>query len=292
MRLIHTFSIAAYDPDEDAFGVGVASKFLAVGAVVPWARAGVGAIATQAYGKLTFGPNGLDLLASGKSAQETLDQLLEADPLREQRQVGIVDNQGRSAAHTGNQCFAWAGHRSAEGFTCQGNILVGEQVIDAMAQAFTSARGELADRLYAALVAGDDAGGDRRGKQASALYVARPHGGYGGDNDRYLDLRVDDDPEPVKRLGDLITIHHLYFGEVKPEDRLPIKMDLARELQALLIRSGYRQSEPDGVWDAESKQQFDALIGSENLEERWRNDDPDMLDQVALAYLREKYGTK
>ena len=290
--LIHTFSIAAYDPDEDAFGVGVASKFLAVGAVVPWVRAGVGAIATQAYGKMSFGPDGLALLASGKSARETLDQLLAADPLREQRQVGIVDKQGRSAAHTGSECHAWAGHYAAEGFTCQGNILAGQQVVEAMAAAFTAARGELADRLYAALVAGDEAGGDSRGKQGSAIYVARPNGGYGGDNDRYLDLRVDDDPEPVKRLGDLITIHHLYFGEVKPADRLPITPDLARELQAILIRSDNRQAEPDGVWDAASKKAFDGLVGSENLEERWRNDDPDVIDRVALDYLRTKYGTK
>ncbi len=170
--LIHTFSIAAYDPHEKAFGVGVASRFLAVGAVVPWARAGVGAIATQAYGKMSFGPEGLALLESGMSAQETLDQLLSGDPLREQRQVGVVDNQGRSAAHTGSKCFDWAGHYAAEGFTCQGNILAGQQVIEAMAQAYSSARGELADRLYAALVAGDDAGGDSRGKQAAAIYVA------------------------------------------------------------------------------------------------------------------------
>ncbi len=290
--LIHTFSIAAYDPDEDAFGVGVASRFLAVGAVVPWARAGVGAIATQAYGKMSFGPDGLALLASGKSAQETLDQLLSVDPLREQRQVGIVDNQGRSAAHTGSKCFDWAGHHTAEGFTCQGNILAGQQVVDAMAQAYTSARGELADRLYAALVAGDDAGGDSRGKQAAALYVAREHGGYGGDNDRYLDLRVDDDPEPVQRLSDLLMIHHLYFGEVKQEDRLPITEDLASELQAILIRGDYRQAEPNGVWDDNSKKAFDALIGSENLEERWRNDDPNVIDRVALDYLRQKYGVK
>ena len=290
--LIYTFSIAAYDPHEKAFGVGVASRFLAVGAVVPWARAGVGAIATQAYGKMSFGPDGLALLESGKSAQETLDQLLSGDPMREQRQVGIVDNQGRSAAHTGKQCFAWAGHHTDEGFTCQGNILAGQQVVEAMAQAYTSAQGELADRLYAALVAGDNAGGDSRGKQASALYVAREHAGYGGDNDRYLDLRVDDDEEPVARLGDLINLHHLYFGEPKPEDRLPITEELARELQAILIRGEHRQTEPNGQWDQESRNAFDELIASENLEERWNIDTPNVIDRVALEYLRQKYGVK
>ncbi|MCC6805171.1 MAG: DUF1028 domain-containing protein [Anaerolineae bacterium] len=133
--LIHTFSIAAYDPDEQAFGVGVASKFLAVGSVVPWVRAGVGAIATQSHANVPFGVNGLTLLEAGKSAQEALDLLLSADPLRERRQVGIVDNRGRSAAHTGAECFDWAGHRTDEGFTCQGNILAGAQVIEAMADA-------------------------------------------------------------------------------------------------------------------------------------------------------------
>ncbi len=165
-------------------------------------------------------------------------------------------------------------------------------MVEALAQAYTSARGELADRLHAALVAGDDAGGDSRGKQAAAIYVAREHAGYGGDNDRYLDLRVDDDEEPVARLGDLINLHHLYFGVPKPEDRLPITADLASELQAILIRGDYRQSEPNGRWDAEAQGEFDELIGSENLEERWRNDDPNVIDRIALEYLRQKYGVK
>ncbi len=289
---IHTFSIAAYDPDEGAFGVGVASKFLAVGSVVPWVRAEVGAVATQAHAKFTFGLDGLSLLEQGKSAQEALDLLLASDPMRERRQVGIVDNQGRSAAHTGSECFEWAGHRTAEGFTCQGNILAGEQVVEAMAAAYTSARGELADRLLAALAAGDEVGGDRRGKQGAAIYVARKNGGYGGDNDRYLDLRVDDDPAPLVRMADLILLHHLYFGEAKAEDRLPITADLARELQAMLIKGGYASAEPSGIWDAASQQAFDALVGSENLEERWNRDDPGVIDRVALAYLRGKYGKK
>lgn len=288
--LIHTFSIAAYDPDEQAFGVGVASKFLAVGSVVPWVRAGVGAIATQAHAKVTFGADGLALLEAGKSAQETLDILLNADPMRERRQIGLVDNQGRSAAHTGTECFDWAGHHTYEGFTCQGNILAGAQVIEAMADAYRSARGELADRLLAALVAGDDAGGDRRGKEAAAIYVARPNGGYGSDNDRYLDLRVDDDPAPIQQLARLVDVHHLYFGKPTAEDRLPITETLARELQAILHAGAYSSAKPSGVWDDASKQAFNALVGSENLEERWQPEDPDVIDRVALEYLRRKYG--
>ncbi len=287
--LIKTFSIAAYDPAERAFGVGVASKFLAVGAMVPWVRSGTGAIATQAHGNLTFGPTGLALLAQGNSAQETLNLLLENDPLRERRQVGIVDNQGRAATHTGSQCFAWAGGKTGEGFTCQGNILSGENVVEAMAAAYTSAKGELADRLLAALVAGESAGGDRRGKQAAALYVARPGGGYGGDNDRYLDLRVDDDPAPVTRLAALVDLHHLYFGKPKPEDRLPIDEPLARELQTLLRDGGYVDTEPTGDWDDGSKKAFDALIGTENLEERWSLNDPNVIDRVALNYLLNRF---
>lgn len=288
--LIHTFSIAAYDPNEESFGVGVASKFLAVGAVVPWAQAGTGAVATQAYGRIVFGPQGLAMMAQGKSAQETLEALLHDDPLREQRQVGIVDAQGRAAAHTGSECFAWAGHRTAEGFTVQGNILAGEQVIADMADAYLSAKGELSDRLMAALAAGDAAGGDRRGKQSAAVLVAKPNGGYGGDSDRYLDLRVDDDPMPIEKLGALVAMHHLYFGKPKPEDATPITEDLARELQAYMRAGGYTSTEPNGVWDAEAQKAFNAMVGSENLEERWRPGDPNVIDRVALEFLRGKFG--
>ncbi len=289
---IKTFSIVAYDPAEQAFGVAVASKFLAVGVVVPWAQAGVGAVATQAAGRLVFGPNGLSLMAQGKSAQETLDILLKDDPQIETRQVGIVDNEGRAAAHTGRNCFNWAGHKIGEGFTCQGNILAGQQVVEAMADAYQSASGELADRLLTALIAGDSAGGDRRGKQSAAVLVARPNLGYGGDNDRYLDLRVDDDPTPLIRMSALLKLHHLYFGKLNPEDRLPITPDLARELQAMLRSDGYLQTEPDGVWNDATKVAFDAMIGTENLEERWKIYDGDVIDRIALEYLRGKFGKK
>ncbi len=168
-----TFSIAAYDPDEGAWGVAVASKFLAVGAMVPWVRAGAGAVATQSYAKISFGPDGLGMMASGISAEETLQRLLESDPGQATRQVGIVDADGRAAAHTGVKCNEWAGHRIGVGFCCQGNILTGPEVLEAMATAFLSTEGELADRLLAALLAGDRAGGDRRGRQGAALYVAK-----------------------------------------------------------------------------------------------------------------------
>lgn len=289
MKRLNTFSIVAYDPAEEAWGVAVASKFLAAGAVVSWARAGAGAVATQALARVSFGPDGLAMLTAGKSASETLTALLAVDPGREDRQVGIVDAHGGAAAHTGANCFAWAGHRVGEGFTCQGNILTGPETLDTMAETFQAARGELADRLVAALLAGDTAGGDRRGKQAAGVLVVRHNGGYGGDNDRYLDLRVDDDPEPVKRLQELVAMHHLFFGKPRPEDQLLIDESLARELQALLLRAGYAVP-VTGFWDTASQQAFWALVSNENLEERWAIDrQPDRIDRVALDYLRRRF---
>lgn len=288
-----TFSIAAYDENTGSVGIAVASKFLAVAAVVSWAQPGTGAIATQALAKVGYGPDGLALLAAGKSASETLQAVIAGDAGREDRQVGIVDTHGGAAAHTGSRCFDWAGHRVGAGFTCQGNILTGSSVVDAMAEAYTSTQGELADRLLAALVAGDQTGGDKRGKQAAGLMVLRKNGGYGRDNDRYMDLRVDDDPEPVRRLQDLRQMHHLFFGTPRPEDRRPITEAIARELQAAMRIGGYWPYEPTGMWDTASKQAFWALVGNENLEERWNIDaDSDHIDGVALDYLRRRFGLR
>ena len=286
-----TFSIVAYDPAEESWGVGVASKFLGVGGVVNWAQARAGAVATQAYCKIDFGPDGLALLAQGKSAAETLEILLKDDPKREDRQVGIVDRNGGTAAHTGKQCFDWAGHIVGEGFSCQGNILAGQQVVAAMAEAYKSASGELADRLVAALLAGDEAGGDRRGKQGAGVLVKKINGGYGGDNPHYLDCRIDDDPEPVKKLQKLVTTHHLFFGRPKADDLTPITSDIAREIQHWLQTQGYLKQETNGTWDTASKQAFWSLVSNENLEERWNFEgNTDLIDQVALDYLRERFG--
>jgi len=285
-----TFSIVACDLEAQAYGVAVASKFLAAASVVSWARADGGAVATQALGKVSFGPDGLAMMATGKSAQQTLITLLAADAGRSRRQVGIIDREGNATAHTGEDCHDWAGHRVGASYSCQGNLLTGRAVIDAMAEAFEAARGELADRLLAALLAGDQAGGDRRGKQSAGLLVVKPNGGYGGDNDRYLDLRVDDDPEPVTRLEGLVAMHHLFFGTPDQNDQQPITPEIARELQAILQAGGYRQAEPDGIWDEASIHAFWALVGNENLEERWHIDgDTGRIDRVALAYLRERF---
>jgi uncharacterized Ntn-hydrolase superfamily protein len=288
---IATFSIVAYDPVEDAIGVAVASKFLAVGAIVPWARAGVGGVATQAMGKYTFGPDGLALMQQGLSAEDALAQLLTNDSGRDYRQVGLVDVRGGVAAHTGSGCLDYAGHRMGDNFTCQGNILAGPQVLEAMVATYTSAQGDLATRLVQALQAAEDAGGDKRGKQAAAVLVAKAHAGYGGDNDHYLDLRVDDDPQPIARLAELVRTHYVFFGQPMPEDAVPIDAALARELQAIAASQGFYSSDVDGMWDDESRQAFDHLVSVENLEERWNLETtPDVIDRVALDYLRTRFG--
>ena len=287
----NTNSIVAYSEEENAWGVAVASKFPAVGAVVPWAKAEVGAVATQSYAKLSFGSDGLALMAEGLGAAEALERLLAPDEGRETRQVALVDRQGAVAAHTGSACNEWAGHRTGPGFSVQGNLLAGEAVLEAMAAGFTGATGELADRLVAALRAGEYAGGDRRGKQSAAVQVARPGGGYGGDSDRYLDLRVDDAEEPVLRLIELVKLHHLHFQPPKPEDNIRIDAEIARELQAMMIEQGYMTGEVNGVWDEVCQQVFWMLIGNENLEMRWSLErHRHSIDRVALDYLRERFG--
>ena len=197
---IATFSIVGYDPETHELGVCVQSKFFAVGSVVPWAKAGVGAIATQAAGNTTFGPKGLELLAAGRSPEETLKLLLADDEGRERRQVGIVDAQGRSATYTGKECQPWAGGVTGPSFSAQGNILVSEATVAAMAKAFQETKGMLGEKLLRAIEAGQVAGGDSRGMQSAAIYIVKEKGGYGGFNDRYCDLRVDDSTQPIKEL--------------------------------------------------------------------------------------------
>jgi uncharacterized Ntn-hydrolase superfamily protein len=286
-----TFSIVAYSPDEKAWGVAVASKFLAAAALVSWAQAETGAIATQSSAKVGFGPNGLALLKTGKSASETLALLLTNDPMREQRQVGIVDAEGNVAAHTGKQCNDYAGHKLGKNFSVQGNILTGADVLDGMSEAYQNSTGELADRLVAALRAGESVGGDKRGKQSAGVLVVKPNGGYGGDTDRYLDLRVDDDEQPLRKLRQLLDSHHLFFGDAKPEDLLPIDDVIARELLQIMVKQGYMGGVVDSAWDEVAKQAFWVMVGNENLEERWNiNEAPNKIDRVALEYLRKRFG--
>ena len=204
---VATFSIVGYDAETGALGVAVQSKFFAVGSVVPWAAAGVGAIATQSWANTTYGPNGLKLLKSGLSAEQALERLIAEDSGRATRQVGIVDAKGNVANYTGDECNAWAGAVSGKNYTAQGNILAGEAVVKAMSKAFEETDGELADKLMAALFAGQAAGGDVRGQQSAALLVVQEGNGYGGFNDRYIDLRVDDAEKPIEALQRLLEIH-------------------------------------------------------------------------------------
>ncbi len=202
----NTFSIAAYDPERKEWGIAVASKYLAVGSAVPWAKAGVGAVATQSYVNVTYGPEGLELLAQGKTAQEVINALTEADRGKEQRQVGIVDAKGEVATFTGEKCNAWAGGKTGKHYTCQGNILTGEEVVKEMAAAYENAKGPLAWRLMASLEAGEKAGGDKRGKQSAAILVVREGGGPNRMGDRYLDYRVDDHESPVQELARILAL--------------------------------------------------------------------------------------
>jgi uncharacterized Ntn-hydrolase superfamily protein len=244
-KTVATFSIVALDPETDAPGVAVQSKFLAVGSIVPWARAGVGAMATQAMANFDYGPRGLDLMSRGKSADETVEALISADDGHEHRQVGVVDARGRAATFTGSECFEWAGGVTGEHYAAQGNILVGGETVEAMAKTFESADDDLAGRLLSALGAGQAAGGDSRGKQSAALLIVREGGGYGGNNDRSVDLRVDDHPEPIKELIRLRELHALYFGETRPEDIVLVDGDIKQAVAASLRRLGYLEEHAD-----------------------------------------------
>lgn len=283
-----TFSIVGYDPQAREWGVAVQSKFLCVGAMVPWARAGAGAVATQAYCNTSFGPEGLALMERGTSARETLDQLIAGDEGRVRRQVGLVDAAGRAATFTGEECSAWAGGLTGAHYAVQGNILVSGATVEALARTFETARGELADRLVAALAAGQAAGGDRRGQQSAAVLVVREGGGYGGYNDRYLDLRVDDDPAPIERLQVLVDLHHLYFKPPAPGEMVPIEGELAREVQRILQWAGYYDGPITGTYDIATRKALTELIGTENFEERFDEAGGQISSQV-MDILRQKF---
>jgi uncharacterized Ntn-hydrolase superfamily protein len=285
---LSTFSIVAYDPQAQEWGIAVQSKFLAVGAAVPWAQAGAGAVATQSYANTSYGPNGLALMAQGLSAQEALDQLIAEDEGRARRQVGLVDAQGRAATFTGDECLAWAGGVTGTYYAAQGNILVSGATVEAMAKAFEEAQGELADRLVAALAAGQAAGGDRRGRQAAAVLVVRHEGGYGGFNDRYMDLRVDDDPEPIERLKALVDLHHLFFKPPEPGEMIAVEGELAREVQQILQWAQFYDGPITGEYDAPTRKALTALIGNENFEERF-DEEKGLISGQVMDVLREKF---
>jgi uncharacterized Ntn-hydrolase superfamily protein len=281
-----TFSIVAWDPTAEPspeWGVAVASKFLAVGSAVPWVRAGAGAVATQAWANLSYGPDGLERLAAGSSAADVVAALTEADDGRARRQIGVVDAQGGAHNFTGEDCFEWAGGTTGNGFCCQGNILVGPGVIERMAGTFEATTGELAERLLAALVAGDVAGGDRRGRQAAALVIGRAGGGYGGLADLAVNLRVDDHSDPLAELGRLYGLHRLYFPRPDDLEFVELDDDLVARVRGQLAQLGYLpESGPGGFDDAFRNALFE-YTGTENLEER--HTDERKIETGILAWL-------
>jgi uncharacterized Ntn-hydrolase superfamily protein len=272
-----TFSIVARSEDGTHLGVAVASKFVAVGAVVPAAASGVGAIATQAWANLAYRPDGLALMRDGRTAQETLDALVAADDGRAHRQAGIVDATGASATWTGEECMTWAGGRTGPGYAIQGNILTGPEVVAEMEQAWlaTDAGAPFAERLLRALAAGDRAGGDSRGRQSAAVLVVTPDGGYGGGSDVLVDLRVDDHADPVPELARVLAVHTMLFGKTDPADCLPLEGELAREVADRLAAAGHDK----GAVEAS----LASWAGVENLEERLH---PGLIDPVVLEHLR------
>ncbi len=278
-----TFSIVACDLKEKTWGIAVASKFPAVGAVVPWAQADAGAVATQSFANTSFGPRGLELMAQGISADETLAKLLMDDPDRELRQVGLVDARGKAVTYTGSGCFPWAGGVKGKGYAIQGNILASARVVPAMEKKFLATKGDLPTRLHAALLAGDRAGGDKRGRQSAAIYVVKPNGGYGGFVDRWIDYRVDDHVDPVLRLGELLKLHDLYFGKSPESERLALKGKTLEQMTSILKSELYLKKNTTFV------NAFNAFIGNENFEERA---DPNgaWIDKPVMKYLTKKFG--
>jgi uncharacterized Ntn-hydrolase superfamily protein len=237
---LSTFSTVARDSSNGDLGVIVQSKFPAVGAIVPWAQAEIGAVATQAWANSSYGPRGLELMSQGKSANETLKILIENDDKPEHRQVGIVDSKGNTAAHTGEECMDWAGQIIGKGYSCQGNILAGELVVSSMAEAFESSEGDLIDRLFASLKAGQAEGGDKRGMQSAAVVVVRKEGGYEGGNDRYVDVRVDEHPRPIEELERIFDVYDMTLLSREDPSRL-LKIDeyLSSKIQDALHILGY-----------------------------------------------------
>jgi uncharacterized Ntn-hydrolase superfamily protein len=276
--LVATYSIAACDLEAAQWGVATQSKFLAVGSVVPWAEPQIGAIATQAYANPRYGPEGLELLRSGASAEETVAKLTADDEARDHRQVGVVDAEGGSATFTGAECYEWAGGLNGPCYAAQGNILVGAATVQALASTFEMTAGEpLAERLLTCLAAAQEAGGDRRGQQSAALLVVEREGGYAHLSDVLVDLRVDDHERPVGELQRIYRLHDLLFGRTPGEEWLDVDADLSAELIERLTRLGY---------DGSLEHAFTAWAGAENLEQRV--DGVERIDPVVLRELRAR----
>jgi uncharacterized Ntn-hydrolase superfamily protein len=276
--VVATYSIVACDLDRAQWGVATQSKFLAVGSVVPWAAAQVGAVATQSYANPQYGPDGLALLRQGLDAQEVVTRLTEADEGREHRQLGIVDARGGAATFTGGECHDWAGGRTGDGYAAQGNILVNAETVDALAETFESTQGRpLAERLIDCLDAAQAAGGDSRGQQSAALLVVEKDAGYAGLSDVVVDLRVDDHERPLEELRRIYGLHDALFGRTPKEQWVDVDDELRAELTARLAKLGH---------DGDLEPAFAAWAGSENYE--MRVEGVERVDPVVLEALRRQ----
>ncbi|MCI4356165.1 MAG: DUF1028 domain-containing protein [Thermoplasmata archaeon] len=282
-----TFSIVAADPAAGLWGVAVQSKFISVGAVVPWAASGVGAVATQALANVRYGPEGLARLKRGESPETVVAKLTAADPKRNQRQLGVVDAKGRAAAYTGSECLDWAGHIVGEGFACQGNILFSKNVVEAMARTYESTPGDLPERLLAALGSAQREGGDRRGMQSAALLVVRDKGGYDEGSDRWIDIRIDDHPAPIEELKRVFRLYDLtLLTREDPTTLVPLAGDVARAVQRSLGLLGFYSGRLTASWDAPTAKAFEKFLSENNFENKARTDGT--VWPSVLNYLEER----
>lgn len=283
-QLVATFSIVGADPKTGEIGVAVQSKFLAVGAVVPWAKANVGAVATQSWANTKYGPEGLELLEQGLSPEEVISKLVSDDPGRNLRQVAVINAQGNASAFTGEECFDWAGHKVGKNHSAQGNILVSKDTVTAMSNSFEQSTEPLAERLIKALAAAQHAGGDSRGKQSAAVYVLQEGAGYGGYNDVKVDLRVDDHPEPIDELLRLYELHKV-FGE-STDEQLEIEGDLFEEIKARLVGRGLLDSTDHPGYNETVKEALKTFTLRENFDDRWTEER--LIDEAVLEHLRKE----
>lgn len=287
LKPITTFSIVARDSSTGDFGIAVASKFLAVGSAVSFAEATFGAIATQSYANTSYGPRTVAGLKAGLTLESIHQSFAATDDNYDLRQYGLLDAKGNSITFTGKGCFPWAGGIAKENLAIQGNILAGPQVVNRMLETYESSSLTFPEKLLSALQAGDDAGGDKRGKQSAALLVVRKDGGYGGFDDRYIDLRVDDHTTPVPELSRLLRLYHLYFDKPEQENVISIKGEIAERLTNILVKSGHlSKTQP---WGEPSEKALRDLAGIENVEERML--EPGLVDKVVLEHLEILYRT-
>lgn len=263
-----TYSIVAFDYETKSLGVAVQSKFISVGSVVPWASWNVGAVATQAYANTSYGPGGLRLLGKGYTPEETVRKLIARDKGREERQIGIVDRRGRSATFTGKKCVEWAGGMAGDGYAAQGNILVGEETVTAMARTFEKSTASFPQKLIACLHAAQKAGGDKRGMQSAAILVVKNRGGYAGFNDRYLDLRVDEHTSPIDELERIYRLYRFVMLRGEEEETLKIEGKVCLELQHNLVRLGFYNGPVDGRMNRTLNRALNDYLSSNNFENR------------------------